>query len=100
MIDGQNPECSRTEQNLRRRIYDAWNVLKAACIIKEIEEKLYVYDRTTLEDDEDDEEEENIKSDDAENDPQDQQPNELSKSNKVRSDGELDQTVTEKSEQE
>ena len=34
---------SRQESNLRRRIYDAWNVLKAASIIVEYDEKNFRY---------------------------------------------------------
>ena len=43
---------SRQEANLRRRIYDAWNVLKAAGIIVEHDEKNFMYNPSTLEEDE------------------------------------------------
>lgn len=39
---------SREESNLRRRIYDAWNVLKAASIIIEHDEKHYKYNPAIL----------------------------------------------------
>ena len=40
---------SRQEANLRRRIYDAWNVLKAASIIVEHDDKNFMYNPSTLE---------------------------------------------------
>ena len=40
---------SRQESNLRRRIYDAWNVLKAASIIVECDEKHFRYNPAILE---------------------------------------------------
>ena len=39
---------SRQESNLRRRIYDAWNVLKAASIIVEYDDKHYRYNPSIL----------------------------------------------------
>ena len=42
---------SRQEANLRRRIYDAWNVLKAASIIVEHDDKNFMYNPSTLEED-------------------------------------------------
>ena len=39
---------SRQESNLRRRIYDAWNVLKAASIIVEHDEKHFTYNPSIL----------------------------------------------------
>jgi len=39
---------SREESNLRRRIYDAWNVLKAASIIVEHDDKHYKYNPAIL----------------------------------------------------
>lgn len=42
---------SRQESNLRRRIYDAWNVLKAASIIVEYDDKHYRYNPSILKDD-------------------------------------------------
>ena len=39
---------SRQESNLRRRIYDAWNVLKAASIIVEHDEKHFRYNDSIL----------------------------------------------------
>jgi len=41
---------SRQESNLRRRIYDAWNVLKAASIIVEYDEKHFTYNPSVLQD--------------------------------------------------
>ena len=41
---------SRQESNLRRRIYDAWNVLKAASIIVECDEKNFRYNPAILRD--------------------------------------------------
>ena len=43
---------SRQESNLRRRIYDAWNVLKAASIIVEYDEKHYKYNPAILKENE------------------------------------------------
>jgi len=39
---------SRQESNLRRRIYDAWNVLKAASIIVEYDDKHFMYNPSVL----------------------------------------------------
>ena len=41
---------SRQESNLRRRIYDAWNVLKAASIIVEHDDKHFTYNPAILQD--------------------------------------------------
>jgi len=41
---------SRKESNLRRRIYDAWNVLKAANIIVEFDDKHFRYNPAILQD--------------------------------------------------
>lgn len=44
---------SRQESNLRRRIYDAWNVLKAASIIVEYDDKHYRYNPSILKEQDD-----------------------------------------------
>jgi len=51
-VDNETParRRSRQESNLRRRIYDAWNVLKAASIIVERDEKHFQYNPTILKD--------------------------------------------------
>ena len=52
MMENETPakRRSRQESNLRRRIYDAWNVLKAASIIVEYDDKHYRYNPSILKD--------------------------------------------------